>query len=120
MSSPTIPRCSLLTGVADLCRLIYHTAFSLDPKEAARGVPDVAIKLTGILALVLVSALQAWSSKAGTRAGIVLTVFKVFAIVLVFIGGLVFLGLGRAASDFSFAGSSTQPAGYALALFSAL
>ena len=45
---------------------------------------------------------------------------KVFAIVLVFIGGLVWLGMGRAASSFSFAGSSTQATGYALALFSAL
>jgi len=72
------------------------------------------------LALVLLSAMQAWSSKAGTRAQLVLTIFKVFALVLVFVGGLVFLGLGRAASSFSFEGSSDKPAGYALALFSAL
>ncbi|KAL8286510.1 hypothetical protein RQP46_004527 [Phenoliferia psychrophenolica] len=111
---------ALKPGSQDLCRLMYHTAFSLDPKEAARGVPTLAIKLTGIIAICLVSAMQAWSSKAGTRAQLVLTVFKVGALVLVFVGGLVFLGLGKAASDFSFGGSSTQPAGYALALFSAL
>lgn len=81
---------------------MYHTAFSDDPNVAARcaprllsldtqatdvltllllllprGVPTVAIKLTGVLALVLISVMQAWSSKAGTRAQLVLTVFKV-------------------------------------------
>ena len=80
----------------------------------------IAIKLTGILALFLVSLMQALSSKAGTRAQLVLTVFKVFALLLVFLGGLVFLGLGRGASSFSFQGTSDQAAGYALALFSAL
>lgn len=103
-----------------MCRLFYHTAFSADPNAAARGVPTLAIKATGIVALSLVSAMQAWSSKAGTRAQLILTVFKVFALILVFVGGLVFLGLGRAASDFSFEGTSKAPAGYALALFSAL
>ncbi|KAK4705003.1 hypothetical protein P7C70_g1199, partial [Phenoliferia sp. Uapishka_3] len=113
---------ALKPGSQDLCRLIYHTAFSLDPNSAARAVPTIAIKLTGIIAIVSVSAMQAWSSKAGTRAQLVLTVFKVLAIVLVFVGGLVFLGIGhgKPASDFSFGGSSNQPAGYALALFSAL
>ncbi|KAM0754974.1 amino acid transporter [Meredithblackwellia eburnea MCA 4105] len=103
-----------------LCRLFYHTAFSPDPKEAARGVPTFAIKLTAIVSLVLISGMQMWSSKAGTRAQLVLTVFKVLAIVLVFVGGLVFLGLGKQASVFGFAGSAQRPEGYALALFSAL
>lgn len=35
-------------------------------------------------------------------------------------GGLVFLGFGRAASSFTFEGTVSSPAGYALALFSAL
>lgn len=114
------------------------------------GVPTIAIKLVGILALFFISVMQAWSSKAGTRAQLVLTVFKVrivafalpilslfstavsdseliassapqvFALLLVFIGGLVFLGLEGGASSFSFEGSSDKAAGYALALFSAL
>ncbi|KAK4051809.1 hypothetical protein OIV83_002514 [Microbotryomycetes sp. JL201] len=103
-----------------ICRLLYHTAFTPDPDDAARDVPSLAIKATGIAALTVVSLVQAWSAKAGTRAQLVLTVFKVFALVLVFIGGIVFLALGRAASDFSFGGTSSEPAGYALALFSAL
>ncbi|KAK4058443.1 hypothetical protein OIO90_000602 [Microbotryomycetes sp. JL221] len=103
-----------------ICRLLYHTAFSPDPDDAARDVPAVAIKLTGIVALVAVSAIQAWSAKAGTRAQLVLTVFKVFALVLVIVNGIVFLGLGRAASTFSFQDTSSAPASYALALFSAL
>jgi amino acid transporter len=83
-------------------------------------VPTIAIKATGVIALLLISVMQAWSSKAGTRAQLILTIFKVFALVLVFVGGLVFLGLGRAASSFDFNGTTSSPAGYALALFSAL
>ncbi|GAA5866191.1 hypothetical protein JCM1840_005106 [Sporobolomyces johnsonii] len=103
-----------------VCRILWHTAFSSDPRAAARGVPTIAIKAVAIIGLLLISALQAWSTKAGTRAQLVVTVFKVLAIVLVFVGGLVYLGLGRVASNFSFDGSSKSPTGYALALFSAL
>ncbi|GAA6000235.1 hypothetical protein JCM10207_007919 [Rhodosporidiobolus poonsookiae] len=103
-----------------LCRIFWHTAFEPDPRAAARSIPTFAIKLVAILGLLLIAAVQAWSTKAGTRAQLVVTVFKILALVLVFIGGLVFLGLGRAASDFSFHGSSSEPSGYALALFSAL
>lgn len=49
-----------------------------------------------------------------------MTVFKVLALLLVFIGGIVYLITAKPASDFSFSGSSHKPAGYALALFSAL
>ncbi|GAA6028057.1 hypothetical protein JCM8097_001851 [Rhodosporidiobolus ruineniae] len=103
-----------------LCRIFWHTAFEPDPRAAARSIPTIAIKLVAILGLLSIAGLQAWSTKAGTRAQLVVTVFKVLALVLVFIGGIVFLILGRAASDFSFHGSSDSPSGYALALFSAL
>ena len=85
-----------------------------------RGVPTAAIKGVAITSLLLVSALQAWSTKAGTRAQIATTAFKVIAIVAVFVAGLVYLGLGRIASSFSFEGSTHNATGYALALFSAL
>jgi amino acid transporter len=103
-----------------LCRIFWHTAFEPDPRAAARSIPTLAIKGVAILGLLSIAGLQAWSTKAGTRAQLVVTVFKVLALVLVFIGGVVFLALGRAASDFSFHGSSSAPSGYALALFSAL
>ncbi|GAA5947337.1 hypothetical protein JCM3775_005369 [Rhodotorula graminis] len=104
-----------------LCRIFWHTAFEPDPRAAARGIPTVAIKLVAIACLCSISGVHMWSTKAGTRAQLVVTVFKVLALVLVFIGGLVYLGLGsHPASDFTFAGSSDKPAGYALALFSAL
>lgn len=45
---------------------------------------------------------------------------QVLALVLVFIGGLTHIIISKPASDFSFAESSSKPAGYALALFSAL
>lgn len=85
-----------------------------------RGVPTAAIKGVAIICLFLVSALQAWSTKAGTRAQILTTAFKVMAIVVVFVAGLVYLGLGKVASSFSFEGSTHNATGYALALFSAL
>ncbi|GAA5855926.1 hypothetical protein JCM8547_000418 [Rhodosporidiobolus lusitaniae] len=103
-----------------LCRIFWHTAFTPDPRVAARSIPTFAIKLVAIAGLLSIAGLQAWSTKAGTRTQLVVTVFKVLALVLVFIGGIVFLALGRAASDFSFEGSSSTPSGYALALFSAL
>lgn len=85
-----------------------------------RGVPTAAIKGVAITSLLLVSGLQAWSTKAGTRAQIATTAFKVIAIVAVFVAGLVYLGLGKIASSFSFEGSTHNATGYALALFSAL
>lgn len=48
------------------------------------------------------------------------TAFKVLAIVVIFVAGIAWLCLGRIASSFSFEGSTHQPTGYALALFSAL
>jgi amino acid transporter len=103
-----------------MARIFYHTAFSPDPQEAAHAVSPWVGRATGLLAIALLGALHGWSTKAGTRAQVVLTVFKVFALVVVFVGGLVFLGLGKRANEFSFAESSSHPEGYALALFSAL
>ncbi|BGP06421.1 hypothetical protein JCM10049v2_002243 [Rhodotorula toruloides] len=103
-----------------LCRIFWHTAFEPDPRAAVRTIPTVAIKLVAIAGLFLISAVHAWSTKAGTRTQLVVTVFKVLALLLVFIGGIVYLITAKPASDFSFSGSSHKPAGYALALFSAL
>ncbi|GJN87282.1 hypothetical protein Rhopal_000230-T1 [Rhodotorula paludigena] len=104
-----------------LCRIFWHTAFEPDPRAAARSIPTVVIKLVAIAGLFLISALHMWSTRAGTRAQLVVTAFKVLALLLVFVGGLVYLIMGHpTASDFSFHGSSEKPAGYALALFSAL
>ncbi|KAK4331365.1 High-affinity methionine permease [Rhodotorula toruloides] len=103
-----------------LCRIFWHTAFEPDPRAAVRTIPTVAIKLVAIAGLFLISAVHAWSTKAGTRTQLVVTVFKVLALLLVFIGGIVYLITSKPASDFSFHGSSHKPAGYALALFSAL
>ena len=100
----------------DSSRLVKSANF----RTYCRGVPTAAIKGVAITSLLLVSALQAWSTKAGTRAQIATTAFKVIAIVAVFVAGLVYLGLGRIASSFSFEGSTHNATGYALALFSAL
>ncbi|KWU44069.1 amino acid transporter, partial [Rhodotorula sp. JG-1b] len=103
-----------------LCRIFFHTAFEADPRAAAREIPTYAVKLVAIAGLFMISALHAWSTKAGKRTQVIVTVFKVLALVLVFIGGLTHIIISKPASDFSFAESSSKPAGYALALFSAL
>ncbi|KAG0657659.1 hypothetical protein C6P46_006313 [Rhodotorula mucilaginosa] len=103
-----------------LCRIFFHTAFEADPRAAAREIPTYAVKLVAIAGLFFISALHAWSTKAGKRTQVIVTVFKVLALVLVFIGGLTHIVISKPASDFSFAESSSKPAGYALALFSAL
>ncbi|GAA6018396.1 hypothetical protein JCM8202_001361 [Rhodotorula sphaerocarpa] len=103
-----------------LCRIFYHTAFEVDPREAARGIPTYAVKLVAIAGLFVISAIHAWSTKAGKRTQVIVTAFKVLALLLVFVGGVVHIILSKPASDFSFADSSDRPAGYALALFSAL
>ncbi|GAA6013004.1 hypothetical protein JCM11491_000934 [Sporobolomyces phaffii] len=103
-----------------ICRILWHTAFSAEPQVAARAIPTAAVKGVALVCLLLVSTLHAWSTKAGTRMQIVTTVFKVLAIFVIFVAGLVWLCLGRTASSFSFEGSTHQPTGYALALFSAL
>lgn len=58
-----------------VCRLLYHSS-------SARDVPAIAIKVAGLLVLLVVSLLQAWSAKAGTRAQTVLTIFKASSPVL--------------------------------------
>ncbi|GAA5932155.1 uncharacterized protein JCM15063_001137 [Sporobolomyces koalae] len=104
-----------------ICRVLFHTAFSSDPQAAARGVPTWAIKLVAIFCVLFVSTLQAWSTKLGTRMQVVTTSFKVIAICFIFGAGIVWLGLGRVASSFSFEGATAgNPTGWALALFSAL
>ncbi|GAA5976531.1 hypothetical protein JCM10908_005533 [Rhodotorula pacifica] len=103
-----------------LCRILFHTAFEADPRAAARDIPTYAVKLVAIAGLLVISALHAWSTKAGKQTQVVVTIFKVFALVLVFVGGLTHIIIAKPASDFSFAESSSKPAGYALALFSAL
>ncbi|GAA5994340.1 hypothetical protein JCM5350_006551, partial [Sporobolomyces pararoseus] len=103
-----------------ICRVLWHTAFSDDPQKAVRGVPTAAIKGVAIICLLIVSSLQAWSTKAGKSAQVVTTLFKVVAIFVIFIAGVVWLLIGKIASSFSFEGSTHQPTGYALALFSAL
>lgn len=114
----------------------------MDPREAARGIPTYAVKLVAIAGLFVISAIHAWSTKAGKRTQVIVTAFKVrspsaanplfafhgltrlalqvLALLLVFVGGVVHIILSKPASDFSFADSSDRPAGYALALFSAL
>lgn len=102
-----------------LTRLLYNTAFSAAPDAAQHAIPKLAIKLVSLLSFTVVFALQAISPRLGISIQLVLTLFKIAALLLVFVGGVVQLGVkGHAAMPFNFE-SSRPVAGYALALFAA-
>ncbi|KDQ18122.1 hypothetical protein BOTBODRAFT_29449 [Botryobasidium botryosum FD-172 SS1] len=101
-------------------RLIYHATSSDDSPDA---IPAWAIKLTACAAVVTVSLLCVASPKLGTRASVVFTVVKLSALLAIAILGVVQIARGRATASLTesvFAGTSTNPSSYALALYSGL
>lgn len=115
-----------------LARIIYHTtsAASSDPhQQGLDGIPSWSIKLIAVLVVLTVTALNALSAKLGTRTQVAFTVLKLGALVAVpvlallqSLKGMMPLESKEAFSSFGqmFAGSSTAPSSYALALYSGL
>ncbi|CEH17885.1 amino acid transporter [Ceraceosorus bombacis] len=115
-----------------VARVLFHTTSSAagDPHEQGLdGIPGWSIKLSACIVVVLISGLQALSSKLGTRAQVATTAVKLAALVAVPILAIVQASRGRtpepsrqAMRSFSalFEGSSTSPSNYALALYSGL
>ncbi|TRM56224.1 amino acid permease-domain-containing protein [Schizophyllum amplum] len=103
-----------------LNRLFFHaTRAQADPD----AIPQWAIKLTALLAVVAVTLLSVATRQLGTRAAVVFTTVKVAALIAVTVIGIVQLARGAASSAFSrplFEGASTSPAAYSLALYSGL
>lgn len=115
-----------------VARIIFHaTGKAADhPHEAGLdGIPAWSIKLLAIGIAALITAAHAFSNKLGTRTQIATTVVKLLALTAVPILAIVQAARGKTSPSsqqaFSslgdlFAGSSTSPSSYALALYSGL
>ncbi|KAG2111595.1 amino acid permease-domain-containing protein [Suillus discolor] len=99
-----------------LNRLVWHAA---QDEVAPDDMPQWAIKLTAVAAVLGVSMICAGTRNLGTRASVVFTTVKIFVIVL----GMIQLIRGKASESFSqplFEDSSHSPSAYSLALYSGL
>lgn len=87
-------------------------------------VPEWTFKVTGTIAVILISALNLISPTSGTHSAVVLTAIKIGALIFVGVLGLLYLirhGPGPSfASGTIFQGSSTNLSDYAIALYSGL
>ncbi|KAI1795792.1 L-methionine transporter [Ganoderma leucocontextum] len=99
-----------------LNRLFWHsTRAEVSPDD----IPQWAIKLTAVAAVVVVSLICVATPTLGSRAAVVFTIVKISITIL----GLVQLARGKASLSFSqplFEHSSSSPSAYALALYSSL
>ncbi|KAG6851004.1 hypothetical protein H0H93_004491 [Arthromyces matolae] len=96
-----------------------HSRDEVSPDD----IPEWAIKLTAIGAVVIVTIICAVSRTLGTRAAVVFTTVKVVSLVAITVLGLIQLARGKASSTFQqplFDGSSTSPSAWSLALYSGL
>ncbi|KAF8894649.1 L-methionine transporter [Infundibulicybe gibba] len=103
-----------------LNRIFWHsTRAEVSPDD----IPQWAIKLTAIGAVLVVTILCVAARKLGTRAAVVFTTVKVAALILITILGLIQLIRGKSTTSFRrplFEHSSTSPSSYSLALYSGL
>ncbi|KAH7914689.1 amino acid permease-domain-containing protein [Hygrophoropsis aurantiaca] len=103
-----------------LNRLFWHvTSEQVSPDE----IPQWAIKLTAVVAVIFVAILCAASRSLGTRAAVVFTTVKIAALIAITVIGLVQLVRGRASTSLTgpiFKDSSKSPSAYSLALYSGL
>ncbi|KAI9574243.1 amino acid permease-domain-containing protein [Boletus coccyginus] len=101
-------------------RLMWHiTRDQVSPDS----VPQWSIKLTAVIAVLLVAAICAAARNMGTRASVLFTTIKVCVLMSITILGLVQLARGRASESFKeplFDDSSKSPSAYSLALYSGL
>ncbi|KAI8445783.1 amino acid/polyamine transporter I [Phakopsora pachyrhizi] len=113
-----------IVGSEYLCRVFYHTAFSASPSQSASSIPMVVIKALAILLLILVISINAFSTRIGNHAPVVLTLLKILSLL-----GIVVIAILRVASglqshnfdsDKIFHGTSHSPVDFALALYSGL
>jgi len=103
-----------------LNRMFWHsTRVEVSPDD----IPQWAIKLTAVGAVVVVTILCVATRKLGTQVAVAFTTVKATSLVLITVFGIVRLATGKASSSFReplFRGSSTSPSSYALALYSGL
>ncbi|KAF8910960.1 L-methionine transporter [Gymnopilus junonius] len=99
-----------------LNRMIWHTTRD---EVSPDDIPQWAIKLTAIGAVLVVTALCVGAKKLGTRVAVIFTAVKILVTVL----GIVQLARGKASSSLKqplFDGSSSSPSSYSLAFYSGL
>ncbi|WWD16103.1 hypothetical protein CI109_100528 [Kwoniella shandongensis] len=100
-------------------RLLYHALSS-----STSPVPDWSVKLTAVIAIILVSTLNLISRTMGTDSTVVLTTIKIGSLIFVAVLGLIALikngpGEGLSSSGL-FEGTKTELSSYAIALYSGL
>ncbi|CAL1704464.1 unnamed protein product [Somion occarium] len=103
-----------------LNRLFWHTTSS---DVSPNAIPQWAIKVTAVVAVLIVSIICVATPTLGTRAAVVFTTVKIVALLSITILGLVQLARGQASTSLTeplFMESSTSPSSYALALYSGL
>ncbi|KAH7889240.1 amino acid permease-domain-containing protein [Phlebopus sp. FC_14] len=103
-----------------LNRLMWHTTRD---QVSPDDIPQWAIKLTAVIAVLLVTVMCAASRNLGTRAAVVFTTLKISALISITVLGLIQLARGRASESFReplFDDSSQSPSAYSLALYSGL
>ncbi|PFH54321.1 hypothetical protein AMATHDRAFT_186220 [Amanita thiersii Skay4041] len=101
-------------------RLFWHSGRA---EVSPDDIPQWAVKLTAIAAVVIVTLLCVATRKLGTHTAVAFTTVKVATLILVTVLGLVQLARGRASASFKsswFSESSTSPSSYSLALYSGL
>ncbi|KZT09448.1 amino acid transporter [Laetiporus sulphureus 93-53] len=103
-----------------LNRLFWH---STNAEVSPDDIPQWAIKLTAVAAVLVVSTICVATPMLGPRMAVVFTTAKIVALISITILGLVQLARGHASTSLTeslFSGSSTSPSSYALALYSGL
>ncbi|WVF72013.1 hypothetical protein IAT40_006825 [Kwoniella sp. CBS 6097] len=100
-------------------RLIVHSLSSSDDPVT----PEWSIKVTALLALLLVSILNLVSRTSGTDSTVVLTTIKIGSLLFVAVLGVIALikdGPGPGLTNGLFEGTKTELSAYAIALYSGL
>ncbi|TBU65740.1 L-methionine transporter [Dichomitus squalens] len=103
-----------------LNRLFWHTTRA---EVSPDDIPQWAIKLTAVAAVLVVSIICVATPTLGSRAAVVFTTVKIVALTSITVLGLVQLARGKASTSLTeppFEQSSTSPSAYALALYSSL
>ncbi|TFK42551.1 L-methionine transporter [Crucibulum laeve] len=96
-----------------------HSRAEVSPDD----IPQWAIKLTAIGAVVVVTVLCVATRKLGTRVAVIFTAVKITALILITVLGIVQLARGKSTESFRqpwFDNSSHSPSTYSLALYSGL
>ncbi|KAJ3536666.1 hypothetical protein NM688_g6806 [Phlebia brevispora] len=103
-----------------LNRLFWHETYA---GASVEDLPQWSIKLTAVIAILVVSVLCVATPNLGTRTAVVFSIVKIAALLSITVIGLVQLIRGKASTSLTeplWTDSSTSPAEYALALYSGL